>query len=188
MPCAVAMAMCVGAILPTTAMAETNVWRDVGGWEVSYFPDAEACQAFAVFERDTAFFIGFDGTGEKLSLNVSLIDQSWTEISAGVEYPVRVQFGGNPAWTLGMDGQIINDVPALNIHIDAQSPEAELFVREFKQETQMIWTLGDVTLAHLTLRGSSAAFNAVLECQAADHSAHMTTASGLPTPEEPTSD
>ncbi len=176
-----AVAACA-LVAATSALAQTRPWAENGGWEISYYPEAQGCSAYGLFEANTAFFIGFDGTGNSLSLNVTLIDQSWTQIADGQDYPVQVRFGTHPAWTLDMDGQVVNAYPALNIHIDAQSPEAEQFLRQFREETEMTWTVGDEVLARLTLRGSMAAFDAVIACQEADHDAHVMQAGALAGP------
>lgn len=158
--------------MPVSGIAapETVNWDAVGGWEISFYPDAKGCQAFALFEQDTAFFIGFDDTDGRRSLNVTLIDQSWTQIENDQEYQVHVRFGSNPTWTLAMDGQVMNGYPALSIHINSNSDEAKQFIREFREETEMDWTVDGASLARLTLRGSLKAFDSVLACQNADHS------------------
>lgn len=173
--------------VPSTAQVapDTMAWNVVGGWDISYYPEAKGCQAFALFERETAFFIGFDDTEARRSLNVTLIDQAWTQIEDGVEYPVQVRFGSNPAWTLDMDGRVMNGYPALTIHIEAGSREAEQFVREFRQEAEMQWGVGGDVLARLTLRGSLKAFDEVIACQDADHPVQT---SVLPVAETPTTE
>ncbi|WP_146344844.1 hypothetical protein [Falsiphaeobacter marinintestinus] len=187
------VAAIVGLCLPLQGFAapETVRWGVVGGWDISFYPDAKGCQAFALFEHDTAFFIGFDDTDGRRSLNVTLIDQSWTNIEDGEEYPVQVQFGPNPTWTLAMDGRVMNGYPALSIHINSDSDEAEQFVREFREETEMAWTVDDIALARLTLRGSLKAFDEVLACQNADHSLKPVPAATAPeeiVPEEAVSE
>lgn len=156
----------------TTERGETAVkeWAAVGGWDIGYYPASEGCLAFGLFENDTAFFIGFDNTGDMQSLDVTLIDRSWTQIKDGSEHDILVRFGDNPAWTLRMKGSQIEDFPALNIHMDANSPEARQFTRQFQHETQMEWLLNGEALARLTLSGSKRAFDEVSACTQADHS------------------
>lgn len=165
---AIASFASIGAANP---LPEAVLWQTVGGWDVSYYPAAKGCQAFALFEDETAFFIGIDDTDGRRSLNVTLVDKDWTQIDDGVEYNVQVKFGPNPTWSLAMDGQIANGYPALSIHIDIQSHEAELFVREFRKESEMTWMIDGSDLARLTLKGSHKAYDEVMACQSADRTA-----------------
>jgi len=148
-----------------SAVAETIDWKTVGGWDISFYPSSEGCQAFALFEEDTAFFIGFDNSGDSLLLDVTLLDERWNSIQDGKEYSVSLHFGNESPWTLEMDGVQMDDFPGLNIMIDAGSDEADLFVDEFQSETKMEWYFGNNLLGRYTLRGSRRAFNEVIACQ-----------------------
>ncbi|WP_181893089.1 hypothetical protein [Falsiruegeria mediterranea] len=154
-----------GCLLGTTALAEPIDWKTVRGWDISFYPASEGCQAFALFEEDTAFFIGFDNTENELSLDVTLLDQKWRSIEAGKEYKIEVKFGDESPWTMDMDGLKTDDFPGLGIMIDAGSDQAELFIDEFQRENSMKWSFKSTVLGHYTLRGSRAAFNEVIACQ-----------------------
>lgn len=147
------------------AAAETIDWKTVGGWDVSFYPSSEGCQAFALFEEDTAFFIGFDDSGSNLLLDVTLLDERWSSIEATKEYSVTLHFGNETPWTLEMDGVQMDGFPGLNILIDASSDEADLFIDEFQRETRMEWSFEGNTLGRYTLRGSRRAFDEVIACQ-----------------------
>jgi len=149
----------------TGAQAETIDWKTVEGWDISFYPASEGCQAFALFEEDTAFFIGFDNSGDGLLLDVTLLDERWGSIEDGKEYSVTLHFGNETPWTLEMDGVQMDDFPGLNILIDASSDEADLFINEFQRETRMKWSFGDNLLGRYTLRGSRRAFDEVIACQ-----------------------
>lgn len=148
-----------------TAQAETIDWKTVGGWDISFYPASEGCQAFALFEEDTAFFIGFDNTDNTLALDVTLLDQRWSSIEDGKEYAVKLHFGNETPWTLNMDGVQLDGYPGLNILIDASSDEADLFIDEFQRETRMEWSYEGNRLGRYTLRGSRRAFDEVIACQ-----------------------
>lgn len=148
-----------------SAVAEAIDWKTVGGWDISFYPGSEGCQAFALFEEDTAFFIGFDNSSDKLALDVTLLDERWSSIQDGKEYSVSLHFGNESPWTLEMDGVQIDDFPGLNIMIDAGSDEADLFVDEFQRETRMEWYFGNNLLGRYALRGSRRAFDEVIACQ-----------------------
>ncbi len=155
----------IGCFLGTAALAEPIDWKTVRGWDISFYPASEGCQAFALFEEDTAFFIGFDNTENELSLDVTLLDQKWRSIEAGKEYKIEVKFGDESPWTMDMDGLQTDDFPGLGIMIDAGSDQAKLFIDEFQRENSMKWSFSSTVLGHYTLRGSRAAFNEVIACQ-----------------------
>jgi len=147
------------------AVAQTIDWKTVGGWDISFYPNSEGCQAFALFEENTAFFIGFDNTDDVLALDVTLLDQRWESLQDGKEYSVTLNFGDETPWTLEMDGVKTDDYPGLNIMIDASSDEADLFIDEFQRETRMVWKFQGAELGRYTLRGSRRAFDEVIACQ-----------------------
>lgn len=159
------MGAALGCILGTATLADPIDWKNVGGWDISFYPASEGCQAFALFEEDTAFFIGFDNTENELSLDVTLLDEKWRSIEAGKEYKVEVKFGDESPWTMDMDGLRTDDFPGLSIMIDAGSDQAKLFIEEFQAESSMKWTFKSNVLGRYTLRGSRAAFDEVIECQ-----------------------
>lgn len=162
---AVAVICAAICLTAATARAETVDWKSVGGWDISFYPGSEGCQAFALFEKNTAFFIGFDNNNEQLTLDVTLLDERWGSIENEKEYSIKVKFGNESPWTLEMDGVVMDGYPGLNIMIDAESDEAALFIDEFQRETSMDWTYGNTTLGRYTLRGSRVAFDEVIACQ-----------------------
>lgn len=157
--------------LAQPAAADTILWKEVSGWDISFYPGAEGCQAFVTFEADTSFFIGFDGTENQLSLDVTLLDQKWSSLEDGKEYDITVKFGNESPWNVSMTGLILGDYPGLNILIDAGSDQAALFVEEFQRETRMEWSYQGTSLGRFTLRGSRRAFNEVIACQQSYHKA-----------------
>jgi len=149
-------------VAPITAAADTVLWKNVGGWDISFYPGSEGCQAFAVFEQDTAFFIGFDSTGDTLTLEVTILDQRWGSIEQGKEYDISVKFGNESPWNVSMDGLNIDGYPGLNIEIDASTDQASLFVDEFQRETRMAWSYSGALLGQYTLRGSRRAWRSAV--------------------------
>jgi len=147
------------------ATGDTIDWKTIGGWDISFYPASEGCQAFAMFEEDTAFFIGFDNTGGTLNLGITLLDERWRSIEDGTEYSITAQFGSESPWTLAMDGVRVDEYPGLNLLIDANSDQADLFIDEFQRKGSMTWSFGDSTLGRYTLKGSRKAFNEVVACQ-----------------------
>lgn len=149
----------------TNVSAETIDWKTVGGWDISFYPGSSGCQAFAVFDSETAFFIGFDNNDDELSLDVTILDERWSSIQDGDDYSISVKFGDESAWTLAMTGTVVDNYSGLNLMIDLDSDEAELFVDEFQRENSMNWSFNGKRLGHFTLRGSRRAFDEVIRCQ-----------------------
>ena len=149
----------------TVAPADIIDWKTVDGWDISFYPGSAGCQAFALFEENTAFFIGYDSTENQLSLDVTILDESWASIEDGTEYPIKLRFGDESAWTLNMDGVRLDGYPGLNIMIDATSAEARLFIEEFQHERSMEWRYQKTVLGRYTLSGSRKAFDEVIACQ-----------------------
>ena len=160
-----AWAALAAACLTGPAAADTIHWKSVSGWDISFYPGAEGCQAFAVFEQDTAFFIGFDSTENQLSLDLTLLDQRWSSLEQDKNYEVSVQFGNESPWTVTMTGLAVDGYPGLHILINAGSDKAALFVEEFQRKTFMEWTYQGNLLGRFTLRGSRKAFDEVIRCQ-----------------------
>lgn len=144
---------------------QTIPWKTVRGWDVSYYPATSGCQAFAVFDGGTAFFIGFDGTGDTPMLDLSLLDRRWTALQPGAPYDITLQFDQEPPWTLQMSGIEINGFPGLYGLVQAGSEQASRLVEEFQRKRHMHWHMGPEDLGRFTLRGSQAAFAEVLACQ-----------------------
>ncbi len=162
----VSIAFCAASLLSANSVqAQTVDWKTVGGWDVSFYTNSQGCQAFALFEKNTAFFIGFDNNDDQLTLDVTLLDERWVSIEHDKEYSVEVKFGNEGPWTLEMDGVVMDGYPGLNIMIDVETDEAALFIDEFQRETVMRWDYGKTTLGRYTLRGSRVAFDEVIACQ-----------------------
>lgn len=153
---------------PPAALASgTTDWATEGVWDVSFYTGTMGCQAYALFDDGTAFFIGFDTRGIRPQLDIILADRSWEMITPGAPHEVTVKFGDESPWVLSMQGVTLSEFPGLAIHVDARSEEAALFIDEFQRENAMSWILGGAALGRYTLRGSRRAFDAVIACQAA---------------------
>ncbi|MFK7751703.1 MAG: hypothetical protein AB8B51_04065 [Sedimentitalea sp.] len=153
------------ALLGAPGQSDVVNWSTLGDWDVAYYPNSKGCQAFAFFEENTAFFIGYDSNSNVVSLDVTVLDPRWTSIDPDQDYRVKVRFGNRDPWTLDMAGVRMDDYPGLNIMIDAESSKATLFIEEFQRESHMTWSYGDTDLGRYPLRGSKRAFNEVGTCQ-----------------------
>lgn len=153
------------AAAPAMAISETSNWKSVGGWDISFYSNLPGCLAYTSYEEGTSFFIGFMLDDDALLIDVTLMDDRWESIEEGKEYNVKVHFGDETPWSMEMTGKDYSGTPGLNVAIDVESDQAELFAEEFQRETGMKWTYGDTTLGNYTLRGSRAAFQETISCQ-----------------------
>ncbi|MFD3190556.1 hypothetical protein ACFMPD_09815 [Sedimentitalea sp. HM32M-2] len=150
---------------PVMAPAQPTEWQRVQDWTISFYPTAGGCQAFAIFEDLTAFFIGYDTTGDVLALDVTIMDKRWAWIEDGGAYRVRLRFGDQSPWTLNMDALWLNGIPGMHILIDAASGDAEQFIAQFQREHEMQFQHGQTRLGRYPLDGSRKAFQQVRDCQ-----------------------
>ena len=158
-----AAALAAPLSLPVPATAEVTLWREVSGWDISFYPNLEGCSAFTIYEEGTNFFIGFQKIEGVHYLAITLMDDDWASIEAGKEYVIRATFGDESPWTLDMDGEVYGSTPGLTglFALD----ETDLLVDEFQRELRMEWSYSGVSLGLFTLRGSRRAFDEVVACQ-----------------------
>lgn len=171
------------------AVAQTERWAIIRGWDIAYYDATRGCLAFTAFE-DTNFFIGFDMNEDVPALDITVLDQRWESIEPSERYPVTLKFGDEPPWTLEMQGVMMDGLPGLNILIDASIDQSLEFIEEFQREMRMRWSYGEAELGEFTLRGSRRAFDEVLKCQRS-FDARVTeaeTAAAAPSETQPTTE
>jgi hypothetical protein len=159
--------ICALLVFTGSGRAQPVQWAAVGGWDISFYPNAKGCQALALYDQETAFIFGFDAAGGDLALAVTLLDPHWTFIEPDQEYPITAQFGDESTWTLAMQGVVRGDFPGLTFTTNASSDQADLLIQEFQKERNMSWRNGNDLLGHFTLNASYRAFEAVRACQRA---------------------
>lgn len=184
-----AMALAI-AIAPRGAQAETTLWKQVGSWDVSFYPESEGCSAYVSFNGGVEFFIGLDGRNNTIDLEILIFHPSWRSIEKGKQYSVTVAFGDESPWTLEMLGrQSGSEIFGLGIYLPAGSEEAGNLVDEFMREVDMDWSYNNVSLGKLALRGSRAAFETMIECTTSYRDAIGSSdpfgAGAAPTPTDP---
>ncbi|MEO0945186.1 MAG: hypothetical protein AAFY06_10145 [Pseudomonadota bacterium] len=151
------------AALP--ANADVSPWKEVGGWDISFYPNSRGCLGMANYDSGTSFFIGFSMPDDGLLFEISLMNDDWVSIEKGKEYSITVTFGDENPWTLDMYGEKFGTLPGLQFTIDANAESSGRFVDEFKRETSMTWSFNGNSLGYMTLRGSRNAFDEVVACQ-----------------------
>lgn len=146
------------------ASADSTLWKTVGWWDISFYPNSEGCSALAAYDGGISFFIGLDATGDEIAMEVLLFDEKWKSIEDEKEYEVKVAFGNETPWTLDMTGRKAHTISGLRILIPLSSEQAADFADEFMRETGMEWTYDGVSLGSLALDGSRQAFNEMIDC------------------------
>ncbi len=152
-------------VVASPALAEPTIWREVGGWDISYYPSQEGCIAMTEFEDGTFFFIGYDFSITEPTLDVILMDDRWQSIEADKEYSVQLFFGDEAPWSITMNGQDFDGTPGLSAYQSAYGDQADLFIAEFQRELTMDWQFQGRSLGQFSLRGSRQAMDEVQACQ-----------------------
>lgn len=161
---ATALAAMISFALAGGGQAETTLWKTVGWWDISFYPNAAGCSAFASYDGGISFFLGLDGSGDEMAMEVLLFDEKWKSIEEGKDYEVKVAFGNETPWTLDMTGRKADTVSGLRILIPISSEQAANFADEFMRSSHMEWTYEGVSLGRLGLDGSRQAFSEAIDC------------------------
>jgi len=127
----------------------------------------------AVYERGTAFRIGFDRTNA--NGYVMFGNLAWQSLEAGKEYSITLQFDDEPSW----------QGTATAVHIGADSAvflaapfnKPSIMVEFMRKQALKIFYRGNLVTS-LSLRGSYAAIQELLNCQSA-----VNEAMGSPSPQ-----
>ena len=163
--CLATACFCFSLLSPfPAAWAENSDWKTIGWWDISFYPKAAGCSAFAQFDGGISFFIGLSGNANEISLEVILLNEKWKSVQRDKQYTVNVQFGNEQPWVLDMWGVQDNGFGGLKISEPASSTQAGKFVQEFIREVDMEWEYDGSSLGRLALNDSGAAFAAVVDC------------------------
>ncbi len=146
------------------SVADVVDWKKVGWWDISFYPALNACAAYADYESEVNFLIGFDATQGDILLTISIFSEKWNSIEDGKEYEVLVAFGNETPWTLEMVGGNFEGFYGLDIDISADSEQAAMLANEFMREVSMHWTYNGVTLGELSLTDSRSSMGEVFKC------------------------
>jgi hypothetical protein len=138
----------------------TRVYKNLGDWLVAIDDTlGGGCFVLGSYD-DVAFRFGVDARTDKLTGYLLLLGEGWNSIESRKDYPVEVTFGSAAPWKVTAQGVEMGRGKGLFIPFDrgrvfeAISKAPDLRVR-----------YGGKEVAHLKLDGSSAALDAMVQCQ-----------------------
>ena len=148
----------------TNAIAKETNWKDINGWNISFYPGTGACMAYTTYTDGVAFFIGLSKKDDTLNFEMTLMNNKWKSIEDKKEYEVVVTFGNETPWTLEMTGVKFDSTWGMEFRHPAGAEKAGKFVKEFMREVDMEWTYKGQQLGFLSLSNSRAAFEEAVAC------------------------
>ena len=152
--------------LPARANDSLSWKDDVGGWHIRIDPSmGNGCFMGTLFEGGTYFRVALDMTDDP-GLWVFVHDSDWASLEVGKLYPVKIQFGRLEPWTGDAVGwQSVNDDIYLALSI--QEDRTSDFLEELQRMLGVTIQYEGNVIANLSLRGSYAAVDEMVNCQIA---------------------
>ncbi|MEY9782252.1 hypothetical protein [Sinorhizobium fredii] len=141
---------------------DTVPWREISGWGILMDSTmGNACFVATGYEDGTILRLGFD-LRETKSIYLALGNKNWASLEPGKDYPLQIQFDGNPVWNataraLNLDGANYLVVSTTDTN----------FANEFTRKLAMRATFNGRQVASLRLSGSARAVDEMLNCQKA---------------------
>lgn len=152
------------ALVPLAAVAESEEYRKVGMWDISYESEKGGCAAIVPFEDDTIFIIGAETVTGELLVDMAIMNPAWKSIVRGQDYEVSVVFDDNAPWPLTMTGNTYDENFGLDLVFETHSDDADRFIEEFAVAEGMRWSYRGNKLGSYSLADSREAFETAMEC------------------------
>ncbi|MFG1299910.1 serine protease [Xanthobacter sp. V3C-3] len=159
-----ALALVLAALLPAAApaVAEPLLGMDeelgqVRGWDIGINTAAGSCIAKARYEDRTTVWFGFGDNGKGF---FALSNPRWRSIDEGKSYELSLLARGAGRWRGTFNGGSVGDERSL-----LATSLKESFMLDIARAGGIEVRYQDKTIARLSLSGSLAALNAVLDCQ-----------------------
>jgi hypothetical protein len=138
---------------------DPKVWGQVPGWEIKIDPSmGNGCFAWADYESGTVMRIGYHPETDRVYLLFG--DPEWKSLKAGRDYRVKFVFDGRETFEDEMVGHDISGTVFLSVD-DVNDDFIEAFAVRHAME---IFYQGK-SIAHLSLKNTHAAIEAVARCQ-----------------------
>ena len=141
----------------------TRIYRQVGHWSVRIDDTlGGGCFVMGFFDGDVALRFGADTRDGKVLGYAMVFGKDWNSIEPKQEYPIEVIFGNAEPWKIAARGTQLGGVKGIGFYFersrffDAVSKGPDIRVRYH-----------DTEVTHLNLDGSSAAIDAMVQCQTA---------------------
>ncbi len=155
-----ALAMLCGAI-PAVLADDTATWGVVRGWTIGVDTTiGNGCFIYAPFEDGLYFRLGFNPSDD--NAYVVFGNPAWQSLETGQSYPVEMQMGRKSKWTGDATGGWLDGIPSLIV----TSTDEDLVIEIASQTTLKAW-FRSTQIANISLKGTMAAIQEMVECQQA---------------------
>jgi serine protease Do len=128
------------------------------GWKIGYNNSLSGCVASETYSDGTTIWFGIDGRDRSFFL--ALTNPSWKSIEEGKDYLLRFSVLGGGRY----QGKFVGISRADEKGVVSGGLN-EKFVGDVVHSSGIAVSLGDTTVARLSLQGSSTAMSAVIQCQ-----------------------
>jgi S1-C subfamily serine protease len=171
-------AIIIGLLLPVTGRAQPvlRVDEKVGhaeGWTIGYNSTTQGCIASQTYSDETTMWLGIDSNDRGFYL--ALTNPKWESIAAGKEYLLRFATVDGTRW----QGKFVGVTRDTEKGIISGGLK-EAFIRDLVRTAGIAVSLGNRSIARLSLHGSPAAINAISECRSERTGTRRSTAPGNP--------
>jgi S1-C subfamily serine protease len=133
---------------------------EIQGWKIGLSETLRGCLASATYDDKTTVWIGFDGTENQAPPYIALTNPDWKFVDPKKVYDLTFRTDQSRNWRGTFSGFVISGHGGLvlqNVNVN--------FLTSFAAARGMAILLGSRTLTKPNLSGSSAALEAVIECQ-----------------------
>ena len=165
----------VGHAQQSSESTASPLWKTVGDWDVRVDTTLNyGCFIAAAYETGTVVRVGFDETHSGGYILIG--SPEWTSLEIGKDYDLEFQFDNEPPWEGTATAIPMGEVVLLFLPFHEPS-----FMSEMQRKHALMITYRGRVVANLTLRGSYAAIQELVNCQLAVEEARA----GSPTPGDP---
>lgn len=141
--------------------SEVVFYNEVRGWQV--FADrtvGNSCFGFNIYEDGTVLRLGFNAPGDANVVYLAIGNEKWASIEAEKDYDITIRMDRESPWDARARGLRMGDFPMLVIHTN----EVGFFDEIVRKHGMSVYFNGN-EIASLSLAGSAAASNLIVECQ-----------------------
>lgn len=140
---------------------QTVFFKKASGWSV--FSDktmGNSCFVASGFEDGTTLRFGFNEPTSGNKFYIAFTNIKWKSIEDGKDYSVIIQMDSEPKWHVTGSGRRIGDLRIIKVDTNNSG-----FISELVKKHGIAIIYKGQAIAKLSLKGSSDAVKALLECQ-----------------------